>query len=328
MKFHTVLRQKKSVLTSMLVCMLMLSFIASCSGSNQIASPTVEGVTSKKPQKKKNTSTSLDDGDTEEVHKDANGLPIDGSAAIDTTEFPKFKFSGSGQTSNDGKGYETTSVVVTELMSDSFVLDQLDANVITPSKQEEATADIRANAVGKTVYKRATIEQRKSIVDANGKAANVNYVIFASGVTDVKGKQFAFSTPLPAFPYPGEKARYKDLLAGSVTWKSTVTGGGSVFDVRMTVSAVDVSANVVRINFITDIPSDTDGRLYEIFPPARTAEYTITTNDRRVSGMRQTYWFYADGNQYSSKKKETTEMGYNLCSVTKKGAVETVSSCP
>jgi hypothetical protein len=304
--------------------------IVACSGGTQIASPTVESLSGSdaKKKKKKDTSSSLDDGDADNVFKDY-GKSTDPAAAVEEVkEFPKFKFLGNGQTSNDGKGYATTSLIVSELKTDTFMLDQQDANVTVPSKQDQATADIREKAVGKTVYKRSTIEERKNIVDASGKSNSAPYVIFASGVTDVKGNQFTFSSPLPVFPFPGVKARYAEVIAASAGWKATVTGGGQTFDVTMTVSAVDVADDVVRLIITTEIPSDTDGRLYEIFPPAKRGEYTLVTTSKRVTGMRMSYWFFADASSYSSKRKETVEMTYSLCTVTKDGTTEQITSCP
>jgi|GEM_PF-4699733 len=312
---------------------MLLGLFSSCSGGSQITAPTVNNISGTKNKKKKKSSddsdtASLDEGESADVFKDYGKSEDPAAATEEVVEFPQFKFLGNGQTSNDGKGYATTSLIVTELKMDTFLLDQKDANVTVPSKQDQATADIREKAVGITTYTRATLPERKKIVDSAGKPANVPYVIFAKGVRDVKGVEYTFSSPLPVFPFPGVKARFSEILGGSVTWKATVTGNGHVFDVSMNVTAVDVSEDVVRMIITTEIPSDTDGKLYEMFPPAKRAEYTLITTSKRVSGMRMTYWFFADASSYSSKRKETVEMTYGLCTVTKSGTTEQISSCP
>lgn len=313
--------------------------LPSCAGGSQISTPSVDGVpgASKSKKKKSNLSdedvdiddsSGLNDGDSDKIYKDYGKSDDPAAATEEVQEFPKFKFSGNGSTSNDGKGYSTTSLIQSELSLDTFLLDQQDANVQVPRNQDQATADIRAKAVGKTIYKRTSIPERKNIVDSAGKPANAPYVIFANGVTDVKGTVFSFSSPLPVFPFPGVKARYADVIASPVTWKATVTGGGQTFEVQMTVAAVDVSSDIVRMTITTNIPADTNGFLYELFPPSRVGEYTINTDLKRVAGMRMTYWFYADGTKYSSKKKESVDMTYTLCSVTKAGSTEQIATCP
>jgi len=300
------------------------------------AAPEIAGIGGAMGGSEKNPSKKRSQGNLSDDESSADGRLDPGEAdpqseTNEKVDYPEFKFSGDGQTSNNSRNFPTTSQIMTTVSATEFLVNQTAARVIVSSNsgaQRDADNDINNNSLGITKYVRPTREDLVKFVDSEGKSRQAPYVVFAKAFTNNRGKYWTFSDPLPVFPWPGKMSRYASLDVKPGSWTARATGPDGSFDVTINVSKASTNGDMVTLLFETIIPSDQQGEQYEMLPFPKEGRYEIDTVNQRIASINSVYWFFADSSQHSSRKREQTTISYRLCNVRKAGVETQVNSCP
>jgi len=207
--------------------------------------------------------------------------------------YPIYELRGTGQTENENERYATTSSLTTSLTATELTVNQTARTVDLRGRggddeQRRVDRDIRARAIGPSVFRRASSSERSALGDNN-----VGYVIFATEVRNSRGWTWRLSSPVPVFPWPGKRARFNALDAGPKSWTARATCTGCpqqpgnlvnfVFDLTVTVTAVSENGSdyVLRMETVINdqsLPANFRGIYYHGLPMARRATYTIDTS--------------------------------------------------
>lgn len=246
----------------------------------------------------------------------------DSGSPLEPIKFPTFDFNGKGACTCKGKVHTTMAKVSTMLDDEALTINMYYADMILNGKskgQKEATDKIAQNT-GSTIYARPSKDEVAAL-----KAADFDwaaYAIFAKSVTKQRqGQTYTFDKPLPVFPWPAVASRYKALADApnkTKSWSAQVTGFHS-FAVTISLTLKEASADKIVVALQTTITGDDQGKLYEDFPVARDAVYTINPETLVVSGIESTNWFFGDE---CDKTKEQIKMVYLVCKRTADGKVD------
>lgn len=234
-------------------------------------------------------------------------------------EYPMFEFSAKGSTSCDGKSYDTTTSIVTNLSDDDLRINMVAARVSCSGLCQQKADEEIARSIGLTRFSRSSKQDKKSAEDF----VDVPFAIFAGSVTKERtGQTYQFDKPLPVFPWPGAIGSYAKLEEGSMTWKAKVSGYRS-FNASVRISKINAIGDKVVLKFETTISQDRLRQLYEDFPLPREAIYTIDTKTRDIRQINAINWFNGEN---CNNRPEATQLLYRMCKKTKNGKTE-IFSC-
>lgn len=294
-----------------MIAIALLALLA-CSRSAQVAEP--GGASS--------AGTDVDDNGA-----DDDGLTDGGGedSGDDEVKFPKFRFIGTGHIScNGGTVGTATATLYTEVDKDMMKLVTEKASFtcapnVDQCNQAEAASKTQ-NSTGTNTYKRVSDDEME-VFEREDDVINGRFAVFAAAVTSTPTSgavaTTTFDKPLPVFPYPSPKTRFKPV-EDVATWTAHASGSESV-DVTMTMKMIVGNDNVVAIETNVDMPP----AAYAKFPIPKRAIYRIDPRTRRVTQIEVTKVFRGQ------KRCEEGEayMDFKICQATQDGEVEDIIPC-
>lgn len=312
---------RATVLTGLVGVLLAAS---ACNDGPQIASP---GGADENSSKNRKSSANAGDED-EDLYDDDGQLREDGLGELASggepkkVEYPTLDLHGTGSLSCDGDRYNTLSKYRVTMDADNLDIDFYIGKVTSGSSSIRDRANPKiAEKLGPTNYKRVSKKEREALIKDGFDWAP--YAIFAHSASKRKtGENFEFSEAFPIFPLPARASAYDELEEGSKSWKSTVTGGPTgTFTATMTIEFVSRTDDEVTIKMVLTIPEDNNRSIYEVFPVAKEATYTVSTKSLDVRRAHVVNWY--KGDDQCKGRPEDISQDYNLCTKTVKDKTDT-----
>lgn len=231
--------------------------------------------------------------------------------------YPTMDLTGKGSVTCDGDVYGVLGQYTNTIDQEKVDLNFYNASISGAGKgQDKANKKIR-ESLGQTIYTRLTDEERTQYVKDGYDLQP--FAIFAKSAVKTKaGTNFQFSKPLPVFPLPASPARYEELKKGPKQWTAEITGTHS-FTVTMTMSLISATADAVTLKFETFIPQDTNRTLYEAWPLAKEAVYSLNPKALEVHSITSVNWF---NDTDSCNGPETLNINFKLCKKTVAGVTK------
>jgi hypothetical protein len=255
----------------------------------------------------------FDGGKEEETEANVSGEVV----------YPQLAFKGNGGVSCGSNNPRLVDALSTTLTKEKLEILIESATISDAGKAEGQANEEIQKSIGLTTYLKPTTSEKKEIGTYNYAA----YAIFAKTITKQKqGQTFVLEKPLPVFPWPAPKSRYAQLKKkGTESWSSRVTGGGRSFTSTVTITFISESGDDITLKFRNDILEDQPGSadhraIYEIFPVAREATYTINTVTKDVRRIQSTHWFKGDN---CNGAPSSVDLLYMLCKKTTGVKVDT-----
>lgn len=151
------------------------------------------------------------------------------------------------------------------------------------------------------------------------------YLMFARESLASDGKKLTFSAPLPLLVVPMDPSRYDGLKSKPASFPNIRVrdAQNDAFVVNATVHEEGREGSTIRIVITYDIPTDTDGKLYDKFGLPRTSVYHINTATKRVMKLvTDTFYFN------KQKGKRSMQIDQSLSTYTANGQTQNYATCP
>lgn len=273
------------------------------SGKGSKATEKEEGVTS--------------DDETTNADTTSGDAPVDaGTAATEPAviDYPLLTMRGNGSTKCDDS-LATTTQVETQASATELRVTRAALEIqcyeggflgIGACDQEEFNQKVRGEALGETVYSRATAEEAKAAKGAG--VAIESFLVFATRVVTHKGLVFVFDKPVPIFPWPSSLSKFETLAKGPLTYTASFSGAGTG-TISIQVEKVSVSGDVFTVRLTSTINGGTNHVDYDKFPIPRQATYDVDTKNKDIRKMVSIDWF----TDKRCPQDGAVDMTYRLC---------------
>lgn len=178
----------------------------------------------------------------------------------------------------------------------TIVVDDANISVNTTkvySSKDKVTEKLQ-NSLGLTVATRLTYDETHALSEKKGFAYS-QFAFYVNRIQRVGKTDVTLSNPAPYFAIPAPYGRYTSLAVGkTLTTTTTISGNGAPYEAIFKVTRhADAGPKVVVVEIAMEIPSDKDGKKYEIGVPHRSI-FVIDTEARRVTSLKVEGFYYSD----------------------------------
>jgi hypothetical protein len=308
----------RSFKTFVVVVCAFGALIVSCNNGASVQGPPTSGKNKNNENENENDKESLD------RKEDSTLKPSVTPTGETPIEYPLLAFNAKGTTFCQ-ESLPTSSAVESKLSESKLEIKRVSVKVSCYQKsgpfgtgkcnQTEFDQRINSESLGTITFTRATTEELSKMKKDGHKPPG--YAILATKVVTHKGLEYNFSRPLPIFPWPAVKSRYKDIDDVEQTFTAEVTGEKNV-SISVSIKMVDSTEDTVTLQFVSTINGSEDRMLYDKFPVPRMAIYTINTEKRDIKSFEATDWFHHKECPHNGQ----TSLSYKLCSKEKDGEKE------
>lgn len=253
---------------------------------------------------------------------------VQGQSGEEELNYPSFYFLGEGCMTTRGNGAAIVKAFSTHAERDHVKLKTtaFGAKSHTTPHSDDVNETLGKNIGESTIHKLdPTKLTQLRTQDENYKKGSFLY--FTDKIVTSGGNTFTFDNGIPALIWPSPEVRFESLKNGqSLSFSSKVNSSQvGEFEVQISIKEMKRSGNQIYVAMQVNIPMDSNGRYYGVFPLPKDSISVIDMQERRILSR-------AESSRYHDSKEGThayhkISMSAKLCKVESQSETETLGPC-